>query len=142
MPMTALITSVTAILKIMRGSIRSSLIKIKNSITQKSHKIKGGRRDFAVCGDFSQNISHFLLTYNVECGRMGDVIVDVGGIGMLRPSAENALENLPWSAEGARRRVAESLRPKDRAEKPFRYFSVLLWEYFSGLPLRAVIFYF
>ena len=79
-------------------------------------------------GKISKIFHILLLTGYVECGRICDVIVDVGGIGVLKPSAENALENLPWSAEGARRRVAESLRPKDRAEKPFRYFSVLLWE--------------
>ena len=57
--------------------------------------------------------------------------------------AEDALENLPWSAEGARQCVAESLRPKDRAGKDdiVLFFCFLLWGYF-GAAVRQSIFYF
>jgi hypothetical protein len=141
--MIALMTSETVIFKIMRGSIFSSFLKNQKQYNTKLCRNQVGGGQILCLAAFFKNNSYFLLTRRVECDKISDVIVDVGGIGVLRPSAENALENLPWSAEGARRRVAESLRPKDRAEKQFfSIFLFLLWEYFLGLPLRAVIFYF
>ena len=59
------------------------------------------------------------------------------------PLGEDALENLPWSAEGARRAIAESLRQKDRAEKPL-FVVFLLFSHVNslGLPRGNSLFFF